>query len=283
MGGFRCSAGSDGEAILWFAPIVSRFSQGALVEPIDRAGFKEDDVMLSEATKKGCCAKVLVIEDKQDNLALIEEILESDGYQVFCAKDGVLGLEMARTSRPDCVILDIQMPGLDGFEICRRLKVEGHTRDIPVLFLSAKYLDEESVVRGLDIGGQDYLLKPFNCAELLARVRVLVRIKRTDDTLRKAYDELRIAQEALLNSQRLETVRQVVATLTHELNQPLTAVLGNAEMLALDLSEPEHMESVGVIMREAARMSDIVQRLAEASRLDVVPYVPGVSMLSVRK
>ena len=154
---------------------------------------------------------------------------------------------------------------------------------IPVLFLSAKHLDEESVVRGLDLGGQDYLLKPFNCAELVARVRVLLRIKKTDDDLRRAYEELRLAQEALLTSQRLETVRQVVATLTHELNQPLTAVVGNAEMLQLDLRDPEHVDCVEVIVREATRMSTIVQKLAEASRIDVVSYVPGLSMLSVQE
>jgi DNA-binding response OmpR family regulator len=237
---------------------------------------------LDEKSSMGT-ASILVIDDNQDNLALIEGILEADGYEIICAKDGVAGLEIASERRPDCVILDIQMPGFDGFEVCRRLKVNVATHDIPVLFLSAKYLDEESVVRGLDIGGQDYLLKPFNCAELVARVRVLVRIKKTDDTLRKAYDELRVAQEALLSSQRLETVRQVVATLTHELNQPLTAVVGNAEILQLDLHDPEQVESVGVIVREASRMSNIVQQLAEASRLDVVSYVPGLSMLSIRE
>jgi len=225
--------------------------------------------------------KILVIDDNQDNLALIEGILEAEGYEVSCAKDGVTGMNIAKKILPDCVILDIQMPGCDGFEICQRLKRGARTKDSPVLFLSAKYLDEESVVHGLDIGGQDYLLKPFNCAELIARVRVLVRIKKTDDTLRRAYDELRIAQDALLSSQRLETVRQVVATLTHELNQPLTAVVGNAEILQLDLQDPEQIESVGVIVREASRMSNIVQKLADATRLEVVAYVPGLSMLSI--
>ena len=212
---------------------------------------------------------------------MIEGILEAEGYEVSCAKDSMAGFEIAKEMQPDCVILDIQMPECDGFEICQRLKREARTKDSPVLFLSAKYLDEESVVRGLDIGGQDYLLKPFNCAELIARVRVLVRIKKTDDTLRKAYDELRIAQDALLSSQRLETVRQVVATLTHELTQPLTAVVGNAEILQLDLRDPEQIESVGVIVREASRMSNIVQKLADATRLEVVAYVPGLSMLSI--
>ena len=237
--------------------------------------------MALEETSDMESVKILVIDDNQDNLALIEGILEAEGYEVSCAKDSMAGFEIAKEMQPDCVILDIQMPGCDGFEICQRLKREARTKDSPVLFLSAKYLDEESVVRGLDIGGQDYLLKPFNCAELIARVRVLVRIKKTDDTLRKAYDELRIAQDALLSSQRLETVRQVVATLTHELNQPLTAVVGNAEILQLDLRDPEQIESVGVIVREASRMSNIVQKLADATRLEVVAYVPGLSMLSI--
>lgn len=239
--------------------------------------------MALEGAKFVSCAKILVIDDNHDNLALIEGILECEGYDVVCAEDGIAGLAAANDQRPDCVILDIQMPGLDGFEICRRLKADSLTQAIPVLFLSAKHLDEESVVRGLDLGGQDYLLKPFNCAELVARVRVLLRIKKTDDELRRAYEELRSMQEALLSSQRLETVRQVVVTLTHELNQPLTAVVGNAEMLQLDLQNPEHVDCVEVIVREATRMSEIVQKLAEASRVDVVSYVPGLSMLSVQE
>jgi DNA-binding response OmpR family regulator len=173
------------------------------------------------------------------------------------------------------------MPGFDGFEICRRLKAQPDTTNIPILFLTAKHLDEESIVRGLNFGAQDYLLKPFNCAELIARMKVLLRIKRTEDDLRIAYVELKRTQEKLLATQKLETVRQVVATLAHELNQPLTAVVGNAEILEMDVQDPDAAEMVGVILREANRMAHVVQRLAEATKVDVKPYIGDIKMISV--
>ncbi|MGD2063346.1 MAG: histidine kinase dimerization/phospho-acceptor domain-containing protein, partial [Nitrospirota bacterium] len=110
---------------------------------------------------------------------------------------------------------------------------------------------------------------------------VLLRVKRTEDDLRAAYLELAGAQEKLLAAQRLETVRQVVATLAHELNQPLTAVVGNAEILEMDIDDPEGAEMIGVILREANRISQIVQRLAEATKVDSKPYIGGISMISM--
>jgi nitrogen-specific signal transduction histidine kinase len=84
-----------------------------------------------------------------------------------------------------------------------------------------------------------------------------------------------------LATQKLETVRQVVATLAHELNQPLTAVVGNAEILEMDVQDPDAAEMVGVILREANRMAHVVQRLAEATKVDVKPYIGDIKMISV--
>jgi DNA-binding response OmpR family regulator len=224
---------------------------------------------------------ILVIDDNRDNLCLMDEILEGENYNVICVDSGSAGIEVARAQRPDCIILDVQMPSMDGFEVCRRLKLDEETRDTPILFLTAENLDEGSVVRGLNAGAQDYLLKPFNYSELIARIKVLLRIKKAEDTLRAAYCELEKAREKVLANQRLETVRQVVATLAHELNQPLTAVVGNAEILAMDIDEPDASELVGAILREANRMAQVVQRLAEATRVEVKPYIGDLAMISV--
>ena len=231
--------------------------------------------------RSGGSETIMVIDDNVDNLSLMEGIFGCEEYDVVCADTGKAGIELAKKTQPDCIILDVQMPELDGFEICRRLKSEPETKHIPILFLTAKNLDEESVVRGLNAGAQDYLLKPFNYAELIARTRVLLKIKRTEDELRFACAELQRAQETLLATQKLETVRQVVATLAHELNQPLTAVVGNAEILEMDMQDPETVEMVRVILREANRMTHVVQRLAEATRIDVKPYIGDIKVISV--
>lgn len=118
--------------------------------------------------------RVLVIEDEQTIAELVADALRQRGYRVETAPDGDEGLAMAEGTLPDLVILDLMLPGLDGWEICRRLKETDATRDIPVIMLTARR-DERDVVAGLDLGADDYLRKPFSMSELLARVRALLR------------------------------------------------------------------------------------------------------------
>lgn len=118
--------------------------------------------------------RVLVIEDEQTIAELVADALRQRGYRVETAPDGDEGLAMAEGTLPDLVILDLMLPGLDGWEICRRMKENEVTREIPVIILTARR-DERDVVAGLDLGADDYLRKPFSMSELLARVRALLR------------------------------------------------------------------------------------------------------------
>ncbi len=125
--------------------------------------------------------KILVVEDEADILELIDYKLSQEGFQVLQAADGEFALEQARSQDPDLILLDIMLPGLDGLEVCRRLKRDAVTEDIPIIFVSAKG-EESDVVTGLELGADDYLAKPFSPRELAARVRaVLRRRSRKDD------------------------------------------------------------------------------------------------------
>jgi DNA-binding response OmpR family regulator len=116
--------------------------------------------------------RLLIIEDEAPMRTALVETLSAEGYRVQSATDGVTGLEMACTAAYDLVLLDVMMPGLDGFAVCRALRQRG--RDMPVLMLTAKgQIDDR--VEGLDSGADDYLMKPFSLKELLARVRALLR------------------------------------------------------------------------------------------------------------
>jgi DNA-binding response OmpR family regulator len=116
--------------------------------------------------------RLLIIEDEVPMRTALVETLAAEGYRVQSAADGVTGLEMACTGSYDLILLDVMMPGLDGFAVCRTLRQRG--RDMPVLMLTAKgQIDDR--VEGLDSGADDYLLKPFSLKELLARVRALLR------------------------------------------------------------------------------------------------------------
>ncbi|MCU0780965.1 MAG: response regulator transcription factor [Akkermansiaceae bacterium] len=116
--------------------------------------------------------RLLIIEDELPMRTALVETLAAEGYRVQCAADGVRGLEMACTEPFDLVLLDVMMPGLDGYAVCRELRKRG--RDLPVLMLTAKALVDDRVA-GLDAGADDYLVKPFSLRELLARVRALLR------------------------------------------------------------------------------------------------------------
>ncbi|MET0623951.1 MAG: diguanylate cyclase, partial [Pyrinomonadaceae bacterium] len=138
---------------------------------------------------------ILVADDEPVNLALIRRRLEWEEYRVETAEDGGQAVETARRVLPDLIILDVMMPVLDGLQACRLLKEDPATRDIPVIFLSALD-DTDTKVSGLALGANDYVSKPFRVEELLARVRVAIRMKRERDRLRQRAEELRRSAEA---------------------------------------------------------------------------------------
>ncbi|HEX8687094.1 MAG TPA: diguanylate cyclase [Pyrinomonadaceae bacterium] len=138
---------------------------------------------------------ILVADDEPVNLALIKRRLEWEEYRVETAGDGGQAVEAARKILPDLILLDVMMPVLDGLGACRLLKEDPATRDIPVIFLSALD-DTETKVSGLALGANDYISKPFSSDELLARVRVAIRLKRERDRLRQRAEELRRSAEA---------------------------------------------------------------------------------------
>ena len=117
---------------------------------------------------------VFVIEDEPDILEVIEYNLAREGFDVKTAADGEAGLHAVRRQPPDLVLLDLMLPGLDGIEICRRLKAEPETRGIPVVMVTAKG-EESEIVLGLGIGADDYITKPFSPKELVARVKAVLR------------------------------------------------------------------------------------------------------------
>jgi diguanylate cyclase (GGDEF)-like protein len=138
---------------------------------------------------------ILVADDEPVNLALIRRRLEWEHYRVVTAEDGGQAVEAARRTSPDLIILDVMMPVLDGLQACRLLKGDPATRDIPVIFLSALD-DTDTKVRGLGLGANDYVSKPFRVEELLARVSVAIRLKLERDRLRQRAEELRRSAEA---------------------------------------------------------------------------------------
>lgn len=163
---------------------------------------------LTKTDKKG----ILVVDDSRENLRLLHTILSREGYIVRVATSGIMALDSVRSALPDLIVLDIKMPGLDGYEVCRRLKADKTTEDIPVLFISgATEIDEK--VKSFAVGGIDYITKPFQPQEVLARIRVHLTIgqlqnqliqanERLEQKVRERTTELKAVNEALLRSEK---------------------------------------------------------------------------------
>jgi DNA-binding response OmpR family regulator len=113
---------------------------------------------------------IMAVDDKPENLKLLVNLLSEHGHDVRPVPNGKLTLSGAQAIPPDLILLDVMMPEMDGFEVCEKLKSYEKTKDIPIIFLTAKY-ETEDIVKGFDMGGADYVTKPFNEAELLARIR----------------------------------------------------------------------------------------------------------------
>src|SRR5512138_327144 len=133
--------------------------------------------------------KVLVIEDDATLQSVLRYNLVREGYEVTTASDGAEGLELARTEKPDCILLDVMLPKMSGFEVCRILRQESR---VPILMLTARD-DETDKITGLDFGADDYMTKPFGMRELMARVRALLRRAEGQSTVDTPKTSIRIA------------------------------------------------------------------------------------------
>ena len=149
-------------------------------------------------------AEILIVDDIPANLNVLRQTLEPEGYEIIAAASGEVALKIAAQVLPSLILLDVMMPGLDGFETCRRLKAEKATADIPVIFITAK--DEtQSIVKGFEVGGVDYITKPFRHEEVRARVKTHLTIKQLRDELEKSY--LRLEADNARKTEELETAR----------------------------------------------------------------------------
>jgi two-component system, sensor histidine kinase and response regulator len=146
-------------------------------------------IMMTASERRDSSGDILIIDDTPDNLRFLSDLLAKAGYSVRKVITGELGLEAARLEPPDLILLDIMMPGVNGYEICERLKMGERTQHIPVLFLSA--LDEElDKVQAFQIGGVDYITKPFQIVEVLARIETHLKLSRLQHQLQQRNEQL---------------------------------------------------------------------------------------------
>ncbi|GAB4331917.1 MAG: hypothetical protein Kow0037_08870 [Calditrichia bacterium] len=151
-------------------------------------------------------AKVLIVDDNEDMLDTLEHLFKFYEFEVVKAGDGQTGIDLAKKEQPDIIILDALMPGMNGFDACKILKETELTREIPIVFLSANYVEDEHKVMGLELGADDYIFKPFNAKELIAKVRSILYKKDLIAKLR--LNNQKLVEEHTTVSRELEELRR---------------------------------------------------------------------------
>ena len=224
-----------------------------------------------KSTPKDPSPHILVVDDTPENLQIVGETLS---LHVDCdlafATDGYRALDSVLASPPELILLDVMMPGMDGLEVCRRLKANPATADIPVLFLTAK-VESADVVAGFEAGAVDYVLKPFNPSELVARVRTQLRIRQAELERRRLEASNRLLEKT-------ESLGRMAAAVAHVFNNQLQALLGNLELASFALQDGENprtmLDEAMRATRKAAELSGLMvtylgQARAHGQRVDL--------------
>jgi two-component system sensor histidine kinase/response regulator len=211
---------------------------------------------------------ILVVDDVSRNLKVLAQILREEGYKISIANSGSRALDMVNARLPDLILLDVMMPEMDGFEVCRQLKAAEPSKDIPVIFLTA-LAEVENLVKGFECGAVDYVAKPFNRAELLVRVNTHLQLKQ--------------AQKEIIRLEQKNAVLAMTVTAGHELNQPLTVLSGNFQLLQSRLSqmplgdkEQKYLAKMGNAIQ---KVQELLKKFSDAKSVRLEDYVGDQKMV----
>ena len=198
--------------------------------------------------------KILVVDDQKDNVFVLEDRLQREGYEVLKAYDGKTCINIAENEDPDIILLDVMMPGMSGFEVCKVLTETNTTKNIPVILVTA-LTDAEDLKEGFSAGAFDYVKKPFNRVELIARVQAAVRFRES--------------QQVMLEFEKVSTFSATVSTANHEIKQPLTLINLSTAAINRELGKDEINKEVVrkrvVFIEDATR--DIISVLDKLSAI----------------
>jgi len=208
--------------------------------------------------------KILVVDDNAENRALAEAALEDEGYEAILAASGEEGIRAFEAERPDCVLLDVRMPGMDGFAVCSRIRTLPGGADTPIVFLTA-LRDVDTFDQALRAGGDDFLTKPVRPTELAIRVQAALKLRQMSAELRQHYELVRHQRDDLMRLQLQK--ERLTGFVVHDLKNPVNSMDLHAQLLLRDPNLPERARgSVQAIRNEARSLLRLVLNLLDISK-----------------
>jgi two-component system sensor histidine kinase/response regulator len=211
--------------------------------------------------------RILIVDDQPINIKIIQRKIEKAGMEVLVASNGHECLQSVSVDKPDIILLDIMMPEMDGIETCRKLKENPDTNDIPIIFITAKSAKED-VLAGLDTGAVDYITKPLELDETLARIRTQLRVQ---EMHRQNLD----LSNRLAETRRTSTVGAITQGIAHNLNNLLGVVVGYLDLMKIGKNKPELVErSINSMDSAIQRMVTIVSQLSSMAAQEDIHLVP---------
>jgi two-component system, sensor histidine kinase and response regulator len=224
-------------------------------------------------------AKILVVDDNAENRALARATLEDEGYDVLLAATGESGICLFEEQRPDCLLLDVRMPGTDGFAVCARVRALPGGEHTPVVFLTA-LRDVDTFDRALKAGGDDFLTKPVRPAELVIRVRAALKLRRMSAELAEHYALVRQQRDDLM---RLTLQKErLTSFVVHDLKSPVNTLDLYAQLLLEDRTLPERARnSVQHIRDEARSLLRLVLNLLDISKSEEGQLMPALTRVDL--
>jgi signal transduction histidine kinase len=210
---------------------------------------------------------ILVVDDTPDNLRLLSAMLTAQGFEVRKALNGKMALTACQMVLPDVILLDINMPGMDGYQVCQQLKADDKTCEVPVIFISA--LDDVvDKVKAFDVGGVDYIAKPFHGAEVVLRIenqinlRLLqVKLQEKNFLLQQALDNLKASQVQQIQNEKMVALGHLVSGLAHEINNPISFIYGNLQYAGQYVEDLVNM--IEVYQQEYPKPTPKIQEIAK--------------------
>ncbi len=215
--------------------------------------------------------KILIVDDLPENVFMLQDRLEHEGYETITAYDGHTGIEKAEGELPDLILLDVMMPGITGIEVCRTLVSNEKTKNIPIILVTAK-VGAEDTKEGLEAGAFDYIKKPFNKIELLARVNSALKLSE--------------AQKMLIEAEKQSVFAATVVTANHKIKQPLTLMNLSATAIKRELakekiSKDALMKRLNYIEIAIKEINDVLNNLNSIKNPSLADYTKNIKMVDV--